>query len=892
MPEEPESPDDTGARVEAGFAAAQHETETARAVAEAVHAAVNGEEGGALGVVGGIGEGVHAASEAVEGVLGAAGVHEPLVGTVLGIVGTAGAIVGGAVEAIEEIESLVSGAEGDESSTRGVEEIAAEHADGHDVTMELRCDADEAGDLRAVSFELEETIGRPYVLRVSAVAEIRWNSAPLFRGEDLLGHDVTFTLRRGAHERHVRGIVHRVEDRGTTSTHQVLALTVVPALAALAMERDSRVFMGMRPEEVVDFVAGGSLATYDREIEIPSSIARNAREYCVQYQETNLDFFHRLLEEEGLTYCFEQSDARERVRVAEAAADFPEVETLTEGPVIVRARESGAALTECLYELRAVDRSTPTSVAVQDFDWTLSPNRPTVVESDREAGDGLGRRRHLYEHARALNLGTFPVGAGRDDGAEQMLYRLELAQRDARVVRGAGGVTGFAAGHTVQISDRRDGGTVDDTFLITKVRHRGQDPRLAPVLGREPGSTPRYENEFEAIPASTPYRADRVTPKPRIAGVQTALVVTENDEVLHSDEHRRVRVRFHWDRFRPEDPGREGEGDPASHCAWVRVAQAWAGPGYGTLFVPRKGMEVVVAFLDGDPDRPLIVGCTYNATATPPYTSERDWTVSAIRSETVDGAETLPGHYNELRFDDQKSHELIRLHAERNLVEIVKNDHTVTVGHDETETVSGDRHRIVEKNEHVEIEKELKVEVRGDHHLLVSQNQRLTTGGERHLCVDKEDHESYLGGREVLVHEHDNLRVAGANRNAHVEGQYNITADEHYKVVQGGETLYMKDCVYIESSAHTQLKAPEVRLDMQDGVARLRANTEILLEVGASSIKIGPSGIQITGPTITIDGGGSTVTLDSSGAAVAGTTTARLSSSAMVTIMSGVVAIN
>ncbi len=812
------------------------------------------------GAIAGAGHATAGVAHAVDHVLGAVGVDDERARALLGVIATGAGIVAGVADEANRSRGRAAGGAGhaaaearSERTVRGVEELTRDAHEGHDVTFELVVGDRDPSELVPAAFELDERIGRPYSLRVTALA--RAPGIPVarregleashtdpdgvvvfedpivigLRGPDLLGEDATFTIKRGSYERPIRGIVDRVEETGATPAHRVVVLTIVPAVAALAMERDSRIFTDMRPEEVLEFVLGASLPPYGREARFPASVARPAREYCVQYRETNLDFVHRILEEEGLTYYFAHDEAREVLCVAEGATDFPEVELDVAGPVEVRAGDSRASLVECLFQLRTVDRATATSVAVQDFDWSKAPNQPILVESDREVGDGFARRRHLYEHERALNLGTFPCGSGADDAAEQMLYRIELAQRDALTVAGAGCVTGFAAGHIAHLRDLAVGGSIDETFLLTRVTHRGADPRCATELALPEPRPPRYENAFEAIPTRTPYRPDRVTPKPRIAGVQTAIVVTSNDEVLHSDEHRRVRVRFHWDRFRPEQPERSvGDGDAASQTARVRVAQAWAGPGYGAVFVPRRGMEVVVAFLDGDPDRPLIVGCAYNAAEPPPYTSERDWTVSGIRTETVDGAHTLPGHYNELRFDDQKGHELVHIRAQKDLDEVVLHDHTAHVGHDRTEYVDRHYRLSVGGDQTDEVEGSRSVFVGGGDDLEVLGDRKLRIAGEERRRVEKSAHAHYEKKRAIQVDDDDHLHVRG-KKETRVDTVCAFSCGERFEAASGDITLH---------SAQAEL---HVGLD----AAELHASAGVQLRVGQARVKLTTDGVEL-----------------------------------------------
>src|SRR3989441_2894407 len=238
-------------------------------------------------------------------------------------------------------------------------------------------------------------------------------------------------------------------------------------------------------------------------------------------------------------------------------------------------------------------------------------------------------------------------------------------------------------GHTFEIGGhpRKD---YNGKYLIVGAQHHGSQPQ---ALGREgAGSASSYSSSFTCIPADVPYRPPRITPRPMAQGAQTAVVVGPSGEEIHTDEHGRIKVQFHWDR--------EGKKDENSSC-WIRVAQPWAGPKWGSLFIPRIGWEVVVEFMDGDPDQPLVTGSVYHADNPPPYSLPGDKTKSTIMSNSSKGG----GGSNELRFEDAKGSEEIYLHGQKDWNVVIENDESDTIGGNPTvpvgkgDAVSLDRER-------------------------------------------------------------------------------------------------------------------------------------------------------------------------------------------------------
>ncbi len=353
-----------------------------------------------------------------------------------------------------------------------------------------------------------------------------------------------------------------------------------------------------------------------------------------------------------------------------------------------------------------------------------------------------------------MTLYDFSPG-GRYGGSDvdfQAQIREELLLRDRHRFTGVSMVVGMRPGVVFQLTDHPVPG-IDGRYIIMKVRHISSPPPHAGHEGHEDGE--QYHNEFECISADqTPYDPERSTPKPAIYSVQTAVVTGPNPGEPYTDEYGRIKVRFHWDHHASPDPTRTS--------AWVRLAQTWAGhDGSGLhtfLFIPRVGSEVVVTFLDGNPDRPLVTGAVYNAQNLPPLSLPGEASRSVIRTESIGGG----GGFNELSFEDASGKEEVYLHAQRNLRERVLNDHTTHVGHDHTNTVDNDDTELVKGNQELTVKKDRTKTVDGNETITVDKNRKTTIGVDDTLHVKNDSHTTIDNNKTLDVLGNYNAKVIGA----------------------------------------------------------------------------------------------------------------------------------
>ncbi len=533
--------------------------------------------------------------------------------------------------------------------------------------------------------------------------------------DDLLGVEARLLLSREAHQRRLCGIVHRVEHIGTRAGHLMCRVYLAPALYALSQRRDCFIFQDVTADQALATVLATSFTPWQRTYRLENQRPLPTREYFVQYNESDLDFVLRLMAEEGLAFYFDHSGEREELVIVDANESFVAVTTMDGNPLTIQGPESGTATVERVRDFDLVHSLQSTSSVVRDFDWThprLDLTRPA------RGTDLRGLDREVYEYPGPLTIGEYSQPAYTDeDGRVQATLRREQWQSRVKRFVGRGYVTTFTPGQTFDLTGHGNH-AFDDRYLLTRVEHEGHAPEelTSDTHTEEETLQERYTNRFECIPAAVTFRPPRDFARPRIYGVQTATVVGPSGEEIYTDEHGRIKVQFHWDR--------EGARNQDSSC-WVRVAQAWAGPGWGFSFIPRIGMEVIVTFLEGNPDRPLVTGSVYNGENRPPYEMPGPGaqTVSTLKTNST----PTSGGYNELRFEDKAGGEEIYLQAQKDFNELVKNNHsthvkncqTNTVDVDQTETIGRDQTLTVHRNRCKTIDGNESIHIKGQQNITI-----------------------------------------------------------------------------------------------------------------------------------------------------------------------------
>jgi type VI secretion system secreted protein VgrG len=548
--------------------------------------------------------------------------------------------------------------------------------------------------------------------------------------------------------RRAHGVVWRVSSPSgpRPDGESVLELTIVPALSLLGLGRDTRIFQDKTVPEILEEVLSDALAPYGRSIQSQITGTYSPREYCVQYQESDLDFVHRLMGEEGIFYSFDFEGEQELLVLHDGNGTLREL-----APGSPFLFDSGLRVAHGRFVSRFEQRLSAASnaVVVTDWDWT----GPRRLDGTAEAESTLPVL-EVYEHGRGrtLSLSEYDEGVKQyqaEDGARQATVRLERERVGVSVGEGTSTAAELVPGSKITLVGHPSPG-LDGDYVVTSVAH---ELRTGEGVAAD---ADRYANRFTCIPADTPFRPSRMR-KPTIGSIQTATVVGPAGEEIHTDAHGRVKVQFHWDR--------DGANDEHSSC-WLRVRQPWAGDGWGFLFLPRIGMEVVVSFMGGDPDRPLVLGCVYNGSNRPPYSLPDEKTKSTIKTQSTPGG----GGFNELRFEDKSGSEQIYIHAQKDFNERIKNDHSTWVGGNQTNKVSGNQTQDIGdwQDEKIDVNQEM----------YVTGHRKVTVGGDFTELIDTGEDRNVTGGSTEDIQAGEMRLVDGSSEEE--------VADKETRTVTGG----------------------------------------------------------------------------------------------------------
>jgi type VI secretion system secreted protein VgrG len=532
--------------------------------------------------------------------------------------------------------------------------------------------------------QCSEALGRMYTFDV----ELASTSSDV-KIADVLGTSMTVVLDLpGGGERYFNGIVTRFAYCGWRDGMASYEAMLRPALWLLTRSSNCRIFQDKSAIDIVKAVCGdapyGGLVALDVG-QLSSTPA--ARTYCVQYRESDFNFVCRLLEEEGIYFYFTHQDGAHTMVLADSYGAHASVS----GYTTVQFRDEAPGrdpLGEAVTRFAPAGEVQSSVYSLNDFDFekaSASTTGALLVKATIAAAFGQPSYEHYDYPGRYLAA---------DAGNARARARMEALQGQCEQIEAAGDARGLSTGALFTLSDHpRD--DQNREFLITAAETEitGTDYSS----GGANGST-EFRCAFRAVGKEHSYRAPASARKPVVQGPQTAMVVGKAGEEIWTDKYGRIKLQFHWDR--------DGASDETSSC-WVRVQQGWAGKGWGTMFVPRIGMEVVVSFLEGDPDQPLVTGCVYNGDSMPPYPLPDEQTKATIKSNSSKGG----GGFNELRFEDKKGSEEIFVQAEKDCKRLVKHDDTLDVGNNQTVTIKGDQKVTVSKTIVVEATTSIELKV-------------------------------------------------------------------------------------------------------------------------------------------------------------------------------------
>jgi type VI secretion system secreted protein VgrG len=690
-----------------------------------------------------------------------------------------------------------------------------------------------------------EGLSRLFTYQLDLISE-----NPNIKPADIVGKNVTWEVDYiGGEARYFNGYVSNFTGSGTRQDKmRVYHAEVVPWLWFLSRTADCKIFQNRTAPQIIQMVFDDLNKKVPNFVQYSPKLTRTdypTREYCVQYRETAFNFVSRLMEQEGIFYYFKHEKGKHTLITGDAASAYYDC---TEKNVNFSTPPGGPGLVtgwNHQYSFRS-GKWTQNDYNFLTPQTSLLNSTPTIVKQPGE--DAY----ELFDYP-----GEYLV---KGDGKKEVDVRMQEEEAPYNVVTGGGGCTTFSPGAKFSLKRHAVAAEQGDYVLLAVDHHAREFGYSDSTAGGQ------YDNTFTCIPASVLFRPPRLTPKSIVQGPQTAIVVGPKDEEIYTDDYGRIKVQFFWDRY--------GKWNEESTC-FIRVAQIWAGKNWGASFWPRIGQEVVVDFLEGDPDRPLVTGSVYNAFQMPPYQGSapdskhvKDNKVCGIKSNTTKGGEG----YNEWRFDDTKGKEEIFIHGQRdmdtrilndNRMRIFGNEHWI-VGYEKDGKKGGDHREKIYQDLHVHLMRHQVEHVEGNVQFLVGKGSA-DDGGKVDISIEK-DQKELIGGNYDLhvkgnltagVDGAENLSVGGDRLEA-VKGKshLHVTGDLMEKV-DGGLSVTVGGDQQTKTGGKANVDAAqEIHLKAGQKVI-LEASTMISLVVGGNFITIDSSGVSIVGTMVNINSGGS-----------------------------------
>lgn len=601
-------------------------------------------------------------------------------------------------------------------------------------------------------------------------------------------------LRDGQVVQQINGIVRQFSKGDTGHRHTFYSLTLVPALERLSLRSNSRIFQQQSVPEIISILLQ-EMGIEDYAFALKRECAQ--REFCVQYRETDLQFLHRIAAEEGLVYSHLHEAQKHTLLFTDSSDSQPKLAK----PVPYNALAGGEINLPYVVDLQFKTTAQVSHTEFKDYSF----KKPAYGFTQRTQGKDIAYQQPNYEHFDA-------PGRYKDDanGKAFSQIRLEYLRRDALLADAKSDEPLLLAGVRFDLQDHLDLAMNRD-WLVVQANHQGTQPQALQEEGGSGATT--YSNQLRLIPAHITWRA-RPCAKPQVDGPMIATVVGPQGEEIYCDNFGRVKVHFPWDRY--------SSSNEKSSC-WVRVAQEWAGSQYGSMAIPRVGHEVIVSFLNGDPDQPIITGRTYHATNTAPYALPDHKTKTVLRTETHQGQ-----GYNELSFEDQAGSEQILLHAQKDWDALIEHDHTEVIRHDQHLTVDNDRFTRIQRNQHLTVEGEVrsKIALDSSHEVGASLQHKV---GQR-IAVEAGKEISLKSGAKIVVEAGAELTLTAGGSfvkvdagGVHLVGpaiNLNAGGSAGSGSAYGGQ-LAAAPRMLAQAKPVAELVQPDIAASMQSGAARV-----------------------------------------------------------------------
>jgi type VI secretion system secreted protein VgrG len=693
-----------------------------------------------------------------------------------------------------------------------------------------------------------EDLGRPFTYQVDLLSKV-----VDIEPTDLLGQPMTVNVETSDGVRFFNGIVCRFDEVGVVGESTRYRAVLRPWLYLLTNSSNCRIFqktdVGKDPRTVPNVVKEVAADLSLKDIDLSRLEKKDYREwgFLVQYRESDFNFISRMLEQEGIYYYFTQAADRHTLVLADATSSHDLIKGHETVPFFQGESLTGLKLedNEFLETFTLARQIEPGAYVTTDYNFE-NPTGDRLVRSSTPPEHAFGSF-ELFD-----SPGEFSV---RGEGEEVALVRRQESQVDSELFHGDGNLRHLSVGSLFKVTGHPRAKVNSAEFLITGATYTIVSN---PHTSSGGGSGTTFHMSFTAIDTKRSFRAVSRTPKPSVQGPQPAVVVGPKNEEIWTDEYGRIKVQFQWDRF--------GTSDENSSC-WVRVSQVWAGAKWGAMHIPRVGQEVIVDFLEGDPDRPIVTGRVYNKDQMPPYTLPDNKTQSGIKSRST--PKGGPSNFNEIRFEDKKGSEELFIHAEKNKTVNVKHDRSASIGGSDSVSVGGDRSLSVDGN--------LSVTVKGGGQSAVHSTVSVTGKHGLHASdtieVDAPTHIQLKCGDSIILIEPGKITLQAG-------GKAQIVLDANvFAKANGGAQVVLDPNVLVKSNAGSQVVldanaaakssgGSEVVLDGNalvkaagggnvtvDGTKiQVAGQAEVNISAGSGSVKASGPGVEISGAMVKVNG--------------------------------------
>jgi len=623
--------------------------------------------------------------------------------------------------------------------------------------------------------QVHEELGRPFSIDAELISDNEEVSL-----DDLLGKNVTISLETEEESRFFNGIITEFYQKENIDRNACYGAVIKPWFWLLTLSENCRVFQEKSYPDIIKSVFD-DLGFSDYEDQLTGTYT--PQEYVVQYNESDFNFVSRIMEQEGIYYYFTHTDGKHALVMIDDNSVLPDNGNVPYCDIEEGGYEEdleGIKKWENYRKLRTG------GISLTDFDFTTPSKKLDAVTSDPKTGSLSALQKYNYP-------GKY-IERSKGTDYTRILMEKENVDYDGKACEG-NCRTLFSGSQFTLVDHHRDDQNAN--YLVTKFTCTLKSDAYISSSNGE--NTELYTCKFIAISSNVVYRPQILTVKPKMTGPQTAMVVGKKGEEIWTDKYGRVKVLFHWDRI--------GEGDEKSSC-WIRVSQSWAGKSWGSIQIPRIGQEVLVDFLHGDPDQPIIIGSVYNGSTMPPFTLPANATMSGVKSRSSKGG----GGFNEFSLEDKKGKEKIFIHGEKDQTIDIKNDCDETIGNDRHLTVKNDQIELIENNRTEEVKADHTEKIGKDRKLDVVGKEEKTVESSLSLTVTGDVTEVFKANYSMDVT--DDIEVKGTNISIEATTEITLTVGgSSIKIDASGITIETSGMAEIKAGGITTVKGSMVNIN-------------------------------------------------------------------------------